>query len=77
MAHLDWCEALQDCNEARIPKTVMNVGLLECRWVTSRKTLDGFAVFCGKDALSARRPYCEDHYPMVYHKRRSLDDLEV
>jgi len=77
VAHLDWREALQARNEARIPRTVMNVGLLECRWVTSRKTLDGFAVFCGKEALSARRPYCKDHYPMVYHKGRSLDEFEV
>lgn len=77
MAHLDWREALQARNEARIPKTVMNIGLLECRWVTARKTVDGFRVFCGKDALSAQRPYCKDHYQMVYHKGRSLDDLEV
>lgn len=72
MAHLEWRGA-----STRIPKTVMNVGLLDCRWVTNRFTSDGFRIFCGKDALSAVRPYCKDHYKLVYYKARPLDDLKV
>ena len=55
----------------------MNIGIMECRWVTTRKTPDGFRVFCGKEAKSALKPYCEHHYKMVYYKARSLDDIEV
>ena len=55
----------------------MNIGIMECRWVTTRSTTDGFRVFCGKPALTARKPYCEHHYKMVYNKARSLDELEV
>jgi hypothetical protein len=72
MAHLEWRGA-----STRVPKTVMNVGIMECRWVTSRKTPDGFRVFCGKPALKALKPYCEHHYGMVYNKARSLDDFKV
>jgi hypothetical protein len=53
--------------------TVMTVKEMDCRWVTDYVTLTGFAVFCGKPALKSHRPYCEDHYPLVYvrqEKRR-------
>jgi hypothetical protein len=44
---------------------------LECRWVTDYVTLTGFHIFCGHPAERSDRPYCKDHYGLVYIKRSS------
>jgi hypothetical protein len=41
-------------------KTVMTVGLTDCRYVISR------GVFCGEPGKSASRPWCDHHYSMIY-----------
>lgn len=56
-------------DELRKPfRTVMNVGHMECRWVTDYVTLQGFHIFCGHPAKRSDRPYCDDHYGLVYIK---------
>jgi hypothetical protein len=58
--------------ESRVPmskkpiRTVMNVQPHECRWVTDLVTVSGFKVFCAEFAPKLSRPYCKDHYPLVY-----------
>ena len=46
--------------------TVLTAKEMDCRWVTDYVTLTGFKIFCGRPALKSYRPYCEDHYPLVY-----------
>ena len=50
------------------PCTVMNAGLLDCRWVMDGVTKSGGAIFCGEPAIKASRPYCQAHYALVYVK---------
>lgn len=46
--------------------TVLTAKEMDCRWVTEYVTLTGFRIFCGNPALKAHRPYCKDHYCLVY-----------
>lgn len=55
------------------PRTVLNVGLMECRWVTDQVTRKGLRVFCGEETRTSHKPYCDMHYGLVYvrmEKRR-------
>lgn len=69
MTHEDWREALRVAR--RYPCTVLNVKQKECRWVTDEVTPRGFHIFCGEPVLRTDRPYCKDHYPLVYIKRET------
>ena len=55
MSHLEPSEESPVKLLRRPFRTVMNVGRMECRWVTDYVTLTGFHIFCGHPALS--------HYP--------------
>lgn len=56
------------------PRTVLNVGVFECRWVTDQTTRSGLRIFCGKEARRSRRPYCDEHYRLVYVKVEKKSD---
>lgn len=56
------------------PRTVLNVGVFECRWVTDQATKSGLRVFCGKEVRRSHRPYCDEHYPLVYVKTEKKSD---
>jgi hypothetical protein len=65
MSHLE--RRVESQVEMRKPfRTVLNVGFMECRWVTDYVTQDGLHIFCGHTALRSDRPYCKDHYGLVY-----------
>jgi hypothetical protein len=77
MSHLERREE-SPVNVLRKPfRTVMNVGPMECRWVTDYVTLTGFRIFCGHTAVRADRPYCEEHYGIVYIKKGKKDDEPI
>jgi len=42
------------------PKTISQLGPFDCRWIRPDKK------YCGHPARSARTPWCEEHYRMVY-----------
>ena len=44
----------------RQPKTITQLGPFDCRWIRPDKK------YCGYPAKSARTPWCDDHYKMVY-----------
>lgn len=68
---------LQRRSEQVVPRTVLNARLTDCRWVTRRRTSDGFRVFCGGEAENPLRPYCKDHYRLVYRRVRKTDVVEI
>lgn len=76
MSHLERREE-SPVNMRKPFRTVLTIGRLECRWVTDYVTLTGFHIFCGHPAERSDRPYCKDHYGLVYVKRssRRYDEL--
>lgn len=44
------------------PKTITQLGPFDCRWIRPDKK------YCGHPARSARTPWCDEHYEMVYHR---------
>lgn len=42
------------------PKTISQLGPFDCRWIRPDSK------YCGHPARSARTPWCDDHYRMVY-----------
>ena len=44
------------------PKTISQLGPFDCRWIRPDKK------YCGHPAKSARTPWCEEHYGMVYYR---------
>lgn len=42
------------------PKTINQLGPFDCRWIRPDKK------YCGHPAKSARTPWCEEHYRIVY-----------
>lgn len=56
------------------PRTVLNVGLMECRWVTNQVTDAGLRVFCGDKTRTSRKPYCDTHYGLVYVRQEKKRD---
>lgn len=44
------------------PKTITQLGPFDCRWIRPDKK------YCGHPAKSARTPWCEEHYGLVYHR---------
>jgi hypothetical protein len=42
------------------PKTIMQLTQFDCRWIRPDKK------YCGHPARSARTPWCDEHYKMVY-----------
>lgn len=75
MSHLDWREKLRAKRAAEVPRTVLNIAPGECRWVTHRRTKEGLRVFCGQPSPVAK-PYCEDHYGLVYVPAGKIGDIE-
>ncbi len=67
MLHLEWSEESKVRPRNRLC-TVLTAGLEDCRWVTDKKSPRGFAIFCGKPTVSIKKPYCKDHYPLIYVK---------
>lgn len=47
----------------RGPKTILTLGAFDCRWIRPDKK------YCGELAKSARTPWCEEHYKLVYVPR--------
>jgi len=66
MSHLEQRE--ESVRESGIACTVMTAVASDCRWVTDKRTKTGFMVFCGKPVVKLSRPYCADHYPLIYVK---------
>lgn len=66
MSHLE--RRVESVKKNRGPCTVMNAGLLDCRWVTDEVTKSGRAIFCGQPSKNPSKPYCEAHYALVYVK---------
>lgn len=64
-------------DEHLVPCTVLSVGVFECRWVTDRATSSGLRIFCGKETRRSHRPYCDEHYPLVYIKTEKRSDDAV
>lgn len=70
MSHLERRE--ESRVEVRRPLcTVLTVRPMDCRWVTDYVTKSGFAIFCGAEATRLDRPYCAEHYKLVYIKGSS------
>lgn len=44
------------------PKTITQLGPFDCRWIRPDKK------YCGHPARSARTPWCDEHYRLVYNK---------
>ena len=42
------------------PKKILELGAFDCRWIVSPGR------YCGEHAVSARTPWCEEHYQIVY-----------
>jgi hypothetical protein len=70
MSHLERREEFK-VKERRPHCTVLTVRPMDCRWVTDFVTKSGFQIFCGEEALRSDRPYCKDHYGLVYIKGSS------
>ena len=45
------------------PKTILELGSFDCRWILPNKK------YCGELAKSATTPWCEEHYKLVYVPR--------
>jgi hypothetical protein len=45
-------------------KTVINIEGADCRYMIER------GVFCAQPGRSALRPWCEEHYPLIYVKSK-------
>lgn len=54
--------------------TVVNASPFQCRWVTELVTESGLRVFCGQPCPGTAKPWCEDHYPLIYIKKGSRND---
>jgi hypothetical protein len=54
--------------------TVVNASPFQCRWVTELVTESGLRIFCGQPCPGTAKPWCADHYPLIYIKRGKLDD---
>lgn len=57
-------------------KTVLNLKSHDCRWVMDGVTVDKLRIFCGQPVETALRPYCKEHYGLVYVKVRDDADVE-
>lgn len=44
------------------PKTILELGSFDCRWILPDKR------YCGQQAVSARTPWCDEHYALVYYR---------
>lgn len=44
------------------PKTITQLGPFDCRWIRADNK------YCGHPARSARTPWCDEHYGMVYNR---------
>lgn len=44
------------------PKTLLELGSFDCRWILPDKR------YCGHHAVSARTPWCSEHYGLVYYR---------
>ena len=66
MSHLEQREA--SVLKRKENCTVLTAGLMDCRWVTDRRTKKGFAIFCGEPVVKPSRPYCAKHYALIYVK---------
>lgn len=45
------------------PKTIMELGHFDCRWILPN------SLYCGEMVKSANTPWCEEHYQLVYIPR--------
>jgi hypothetical protein len=54
--------------------TVLNASPFHCRWVTNKVTEDGFRILCGQPCPGTAKPWCADHYPLIYIKKGKSDD---
>lgn len=61
-------------HEADSSCTVVNVSPFQCRWVTDMVTESGLRIFCGQPCPGTARPWCPDHYPLIYIKKGKEDD---
>lgn len=44
------------------PKKILELGAFDCRWIVSP------GKYCGEHAVSARTPWCDEHYGIVYYR---------
>lgn len=49
--------------------TVVSASPFQCRWVTDMVTESGLRIFCGQPCPGTARPWCADHYPLIYTRR--------
>jgi len=54
--------------------TVVSASPFQCRWVTDMVTESGLRILCGQPCPGTARPWCADHYPLIYVKKGKLDD---
>lgn len=61
-------------HEANSICTVVNASPFQCRWVTDMVTESGLRIFCGQPCPGTAKPWCADHYPLIYVKKGKKDD---
>jgi hypothetical protein len=61
-------------HEANSICTVVNASPFQCRWVTDMVTESGLRILCGQPCPGTAKPWCADHYPLIYVKKGKKDD---
>jgi hypothetical protein len=61
-------------HEANSICTVVNASPFQCRWVTDMVTESGLRILCGQPCPGTAKPWCVDHYPLIYVKKGKQDD---